>query len=215
MSDATIRGWHGDPALKEATVAEMVEHQNADRLVQGYGYWQDGKGCAVGCLIKSDNHVEYEERFGIPEWLAWMEDKIFEGLPKEKAQQWPVRFLSAIPVGADFSGLKDQLSVARLKKLLELADTWDESYRREVVDSIQGVIDALENDGDLGAAESAAWSAARSAAWAAAESAAWAAAESAAWSAAWSDEADRLIAALEALPAKEAVKPASSQGGES
>ena len=54
-----LLAWHGDAKLKRATVAEMAAHRKADQLVQGYGYWKLGKGCAVGCLIKGDDHSLY------------------------------------------------------------------------------------------------------------------------------------------------------------
>lgn len=46
---------------------------------------------------------EYETRFGIPMVLAHLEDAIFEGLPNDLAKAWPIRFMSAIQVGADLS----------------------------------------------------------------------------------------------------------------
>lgn len=35
--------------------------------------------------------------------LAHLEDRIFEGLSNEEAKDFPIKFLSAIPVGADLS----------------------------------------------------------------------------------------------------------------
>ena len=45
-----LLAWHGDAALKKSTVATMAAHRKADTLVQGI-YWENGKGCAVGCLV--------------------------------------------------------------------------------------------------------------------------------------------------------------------
>ena len=75
------------------------------------------KACAVGCAVHSLNvklgkeyrtsdHSVYEKELGIPEWLAHLEDTIFEGLPKEEAKLWPEKFLSAIPVGTDLEPIK-------------------------------------------------------------------------------------------------------------
>ena len=192
--------YHNDAKIKKAVVAEMAAHQKADSLVQGYGYWKDGKGCAVGCLIKSDNHKEYETRFGIPEQLALLEDSIFEGLPKELAQKWPERFLESINTGADLSRVwsefaywmltdseHGQIKYANGDKFVIDAIMGMAKLHKEVVEKKIRPRSAAES-----AAESAAWSAARSAArsaaWSApssaARSAAWSAAESAAWSAA-------------------------------
>ena len=94
--------YHNDPRIKEAILVQLREHREADKLVKGQ-YWEDGKGCAVGCTIHSGNHAEYEPRFGIPHMLARLEDCIFEGLPNADAQKWPERFMTAIRPGADLS----------------------------------------------------------------------------------------------------------------
>jgi hypothetical protein len=94
--------YHGSIELKNQVLAEMKAHRESDRLIKGK-YWEDGKGCAVGCLLKSGNHIEYEEKFGIPVHLAYLEDGLFEGLTKEKAMLWPERFLDAFEPGKDYS----------------------------------------------------------------------------------------------------------------
>ena len=92
--------YHNDMANKVAILAQLNAHARADELVKGR-YWENGKGCAVGCTIHSSDHAEYETRFGIPQMLARLEDRIFEGLPNGKAKEWPIRFMSAIRPGAD------------------------------------------------------------------------------------------------------------------
>ena len=98
----TMQAYHNSPQLKSDILATLAAHRAADEIVKGQ-YWQDGKGCAVGCTIKSGNHMAYESQFGIPVVLAQIEDRIFEGLPNDKAMLWPERFMSAINVGADLS----------------------------------------------------------------------------------------------------------------
>ena len=101
--------YHNDPAIKSKLLADLQAHADADRLVKGQ-YWENGKGCAVGCTLHSvgadgaaNNHSEYETRLGIPQMLARLEDTIFEGLPNADAMQWPMRFSAAIATGADLS----------------------------------------------------------------------------------------------------------------
>jgi hypothetical protein len=191
-----LRAFHGDQEVKDKLLARVTAHEKADAIVQGtYGRKVNGhyERCAVGCSVHDltqkqrkddDLHSLYPELLGIPEWLAHLEDRIFEGLPKDKAGEWPRRFSDAIPVGADFGGLADRLAIRRLKEeCLPLSGQWPESVRAEVVASIELTIAALEGKKSLESAESAARSAAESAAWSAAESAAWSA-RSAAWSAA-------------------------------
>ena len=101
--------YHNDQAIKSKLLADLQAHADADRLVKGQ-YWENGKGCAVGCTLHSvgaagnaNNHAEYETRLGIPQMLARLEDTIFEGLPNADAMRWPVRFSAAINPGADLS----------------------------------------------------------------------------------------------------------------
>ena len=92
--------FHGSQELKDQRIAQVRAHRLADQLVKGR-YWQDGKGCAVGCTIHSADHHAYEIELGIPVELAYLEDRIFESLDNGQAMMWPERFLQAIPVGVD------------------------------------------------------------------------------------------------------------------
>jgi hypothetical protein len=94
--------YHNDPQIKADILAQLALHRAHDELVKGQ-YWENGKGCAIGCTIYSSKHVEYESRFGIPQMLAHLEDAIFEGLPNDKAKEWPERFMGAVRPGADLS----------------------------------------------------------------------------------------------------------------
>jgi hypothetical protein len=101
-TETKLIAFHGDPRIKETYLARVRQHRAADELVKGQ-YWENGKGCAVGCTIHSDDHCRYETELGIPQALARLEDSIFEALPNDKAMAWPEQFLAAIPVGADLS----------------------------------------------------------------------------------------------------------------
>ncbi|MFT3987230.1 hypothetical protein [Aestuariivirga sp.] len=184
----TLIAYHNDPSIKDGILAQLRGHAAADQLVKDQ-YWQNGKGCAVGCTIHGRDHMEYEPRFGIPVMLARLEDTIFEGLPNAEAQEWPVRFMDAIRPGADLSRVGWQF----LHWLLT-DETVNPGINAPLVkDAVKQCADVLVpltkgEPVDVSAAElarSAAWSA-RSAAWSAAwsaRSAAWSA-RSAAWSAA-------------------------------
>jgi len=224
------------PELKEKFVAEIIKHRKADQILQGTygrGSGKDWKGCAVGCSVHSlneinktrfqtSNHKVYETALGIPEWLARLEDTIFEGLPVKEAKLWVERFAEAIPVGANLEPVKWKFCAYLLKENIDRVLGLDISYelKEQVVSAIRQCLALHENaiktgKWDKSAAESAwsaesaaesaesaaesAWSAesaAWSAAWSAAESArsaAWSA-ESAAWSAAWSAESEESAA---------------------
>ena len=205
--------YHNDPALRDAVLAEIRQHMDADALIQGYGYWKNGKGCAVGCLLKSGNHIEYEERFGIPVQLAHLEDTIFENLSKTESDAWPLRFMSAAQSGADLSLVAAKFTLFLVEEALSrpqaemvrdgCALALDVARRRANGETVS----EEEESAARSAARSAAWSAARRAA-RAARSAARSAAESAesAESAAWSRYADKLVDLMEQAPVPETVR---------
>ena len=200
----TLISYHGDENLKKQLVSEIAQHRTADQIIQGTygeGIGKNWRGCAVGCSIHSLNrklgkkysisdHKVYEKALGLPEWLARLEDEIFDGLPKEEAMKWPEQFAQAIPVGVNVERVKWQFCSFILKENSERVLTLNisDELKKQVVESIQGVLAVHENALKSGiwdqfAAESAAWSAAESAAGSAARSAwsAWSAARSAAY----------------------------------
>jgi hypothetical protein len=77
-------------------------HYDADEIVKGI-YWENGKGCAVGCSLHSGNHKKGETEFGVPEPIWWLVDSIFEGLPNAEAKEFPLQFSLALREGADYS----------------------------------------------------------------------------------------------------------------
>jgi hypothetical protein len=103
-----MKAYHGEISVKEKYLARVRAHRKADQLLQGFGYWEDGKGCAVGCTIHGRDHAAYETELGIPRMVAGLEDGIFEGLPKAEAQLWPERFLDGIEPGQDLIQVGDR-----------------------------------------------------------------------------------------------------------
>src|SRR5690349_18128098 len=100
QTQTPMRAYHGDSAIKRKYLARVRAHGKADQIIKGK-YWENGRGCAVGCTIHSDAHAAYETELGIPAAIAHLEDTIFENLPNELALKWPERFLKAIKPGAD------------------------------------------------------------------------------------------------------------------
>ena len=100
--DNSLHAFHGDKRIKAQYLARLRAHVAADEIIHGI-YWENGKGCAVGCTIHSSSHRAYEVELGIPIMLARLEDRIFEGLDNSESKQFPLTFLSAIRPGADLS----------------------------------------------------------------------------------------------------------------
>ena len=89
-------------SVKRLYIARLKAHAKADEIQHGY-YWENGKGCAVGCTIHGNQHRKYETELGIPRILAKLEDVLFERMGNGHAKEFPLQFLSAIKVGADLS----------------------------------------------------------------------------------------------------------------
>jgi len=213
----TLLSFHNDEKIKQKYVERLEAHAKADEFIKG-GYWENGKGCAVGCTIHSDSHRAYETELGIPEWLARLEDVLFEGLDNRDAKTFAVDFLISIPVGVDLNPIKWKFCAYILKENIDrvLKLKIDDKLKQQVVEAVQGCLkineDAIRSgkwdDSAAKSAESAAWSAAWSAAESAAESAAWSAAKSAksaAWSAAESAAAWSAASAASAWSAAAAA----------
>jgi hypothetical protein len=154
------RAYHTDAALKSRVVSGLRSHVTTDTLIGGTygdptGEW---RGCHVGCVLHdlgysaTDDHAAMAEALGLPEWLVHLSDTIFEGLWSEDAgaaRSFSIEVLDAVPVSADFDGLKERLGIARLRDVvLPLAPLWHSDVRDEVADAVRTVIDHLETGGD-------------------------------------------------------------------
>ena len=135
---------------KTELLGSLARHRDEDRLAQGWYYWQEGRGCAVGCTLheyasnSEYNHELYEELFGIPMTLAHLEDSIFEGLDATAAQEWPERFIRAIPEGADLERVADELALWLLgAKASPLAPWRDRDYLEPTLDLYRQHLDGL------------------------------------------------------------------------
>jgi hypothetical protein len=154
-----MTSFHNDPTIKEKYLARVRMHRAADNLIQGTG-WEYGKGCAVGCTLENYSHSRYPIELGLPEWLAFLEDHIFEALSTDDAMAWPEAFLSAIPVGVserNMDILRDQFQIFWLTRQ---KTQFDQDKYPQVVTAIDGTIALL--DAAIAGEEpaSAAWSAA-------------------------------------------------------
>ena len=182
--------------------AEFLEqskaHYAADMLLKGmYAYDDAGtfKGCSVGCHLHHirpeldagsidslwNKHRIVAEYFGYPEWLALLQDAIFEGLPNGESERWHVQLaetITRLPADYDWRRAMHRVHAAILRIAYRTAGA--------AQGVVQRVIDLHERAARGETVADELWSEARSAARSVALSAAWSAARSAAWSAAWS-----------------------------
>jgi hypothetical protein len=118
-----MKAFHNDVAVKRKYLKRVRAHQKADELIHGIGWNEStGKGCAVGCTLDEYNHAKYETELGIPEWLAYVEDTLFEGMNKKKSETWPEEFLKAITVGAKLDKIKGPFMIVVLERALTKFD---------------------------------------------------------------------------------------------
>ena len=176
--------FHNDSKLKAAILAEVIKHRKQDQITQGtYGEQNgDWKGCAVACSLRSlaivkgeelittyNQHSRYETDLGIPEWLARLEDTIFEGLSVDDSKTWPEQFLKAIPIGKNLEPVKWKFCSFILKENIDrvLKLKISNELKEQVVKAINQVLAVHEKairtgKWDEDAARSA-WSSAESA----------------------------------------------------
>lgn len=137
-----MRAFHNDEKIKSKYLARVRKHADADEIVKN-NYLKNGKGCAIWCTIHKTKHSRYESELGVPEWLAHLKDRIFEGLPNERAKRWPLEFLEAINVGADLNKIRipflifiieSSRSLFRNKKTLLAMDNLLLELKREDID---------------------------------------------------------------------------------
>jgi hypothetical protein len=203
-----LKAYHNDKSIKDKYVKRVTWHFEQDNIIRGIG-WDGGKGCAIGCTLEKYDPSQYPIELGIPEWLARVEDTLFEGMSKDKSRTWPIDFLRAVNIGSDLEAIKAPFLIFALKDTLE---TFDSLEYPDVKKAVEVTIALWERD-DIGSADwqeaaDAAGSAAKTAADAAraaaktaadaARAAAWAAAdaaEAAVW-AAWAaaDAAEGVVA---------------------
>lgn len=147
-----MKAFHGSQEVKDKYLARVRKHAELDHLIRGTG-WTGEKGCAVGCTLEAYNHKAYETELGIPEWLAHLEDAMFERMSEAKSRTWPEVFLQAIPVGADLEPVIVKFVTMVLDRALL---RFDHAKYPDVKAGIDRVRRLLTNDGSRAELEKAA-----------------------------------------------------------
>jgi hypothetical protein len=101
MTNKTKSAYDNNPEIAAQIRAQVQHHYDADEIIHGK-YWEDGKGCAVGCIVHSSDHSKFDEIFGEGgEACAYLLDALFESIPNGTAKELPRRFSLAVKSGAD------------------------------------------------------------------------------------------------------------------
>jgi hypothetical protein len=208
----TLLSFKNDKKIKQSLMKRMQDHIKADELLQG-ATGRDGKGCTVWCALNNGklkhgyNHDAFPDELGLPVWLGYLIDKIYEGLSVEESKKFSMAWIDATPEGKDLEKVKYQF----LKWVLKDGDYNTYQNLREedkpATDQVYALLLRAES-GDMpskdewsaanAAANAAAYAAANAAAYAAAYTAAYAAAN-AAYAAAYTAYAEYYLAASKEL----------------
>jgi hypothetical protein len=126
--------------MNEAQRQEFLDqsraHYAADMLIQGtYGEKEGGtfRGCSVGCHLmhigpERDHgpHATVAGHYGYPEWLAHLQDNVFEGLPDDECNRWHLQLAEALydlPDNYDWQAARHRGHAAILRVALQHAGT--------------------------------------------------------------------------------------------
>ena len=109
---ARLAAFVNTPVSKEQLLTSLRTHQRADRFLNDH-YWDNYRktGCAVGCSIhdfapgRENDHLVYEELFGISLEAAMAQDIVFSHMNTTSKRHWPIDFIEAVPQGADLSDI--------------------------------------------------------------------------------------------------------------
>lgn len=165
-----LQAFHNDPAVKQKCVDKVQADMDAGNLVRGEGF-RDGRGCAVGCMLDSYDHRLFPEALGMPVWVAHLIDFFHENTSEKVWPSFALRFLKAVPVGANLDLIKAPINIfilTRNKNRVVGLQYLDESVRSQVVAAIDACI-ALHQSAETtetaaraveSAAETTIWSAA-------------------------------------------------------
>ena len=109
---------------KDFWISTMQDHQDADRLISGEWFREDGygfKGCFFGCAMQTDESPLEKaiSAMGLPPWFIYLAERIYEGLSHDVRVSFPVRLLKSIPVGVDLEPVRHRIAIARLSVLAE------------------------------------------------------------------------------------------------
>lgn len=97
-----MRAFHNNPLLKKEALDELIAHEKIHDMNRGIHWTSHDKITFTAGINHCDFvHKKYEFRFGIPDSIFIIEDKIYEGLPENEAKDWHVSFIESIPLNAN------------------------------------------------------------------------------------------------------------------
>lgn len=111
-----MKAFHGKKKIKDEHVQRMKDHIAAE-LIRGITY-DNNRRCPIGCTLDGYDHERYETELGIPEWLAILEETLFEGMSPEKSKTFRLIFLESIMPEVELDNIKVPFLIIILDSLL-------------------------------------------------------------------------------------------------
>jgi len=131
----TLKAFHNSAEIKQKYIDRIEQHIKADQLIHGVGWDKEtNRGCAVGCTLNKYDCAAYEKELGLPEWLAYLEDTLFENISLEKSRIFPKLFLESIPVGVNLDKAYHKFCKFILTEVIQMPDD------KQTRDAIQKII---------------------------------------------------------------------------
>lgn len=116
--------YDADFAMRAELVARLRAHAAAGRLHPGPLAWTGAAGSLVGCLLESEDLAQWQDRLGLPQWLAVAADAIAANQPTlAQAEAFGVALLEAIRPGADLATVGSRLVLRVLTDMARSAGT--------------------------------------------------------------------------------------------
>ena len=122
----------------------MLSFHNDPKIKDKYLDRVRKNGGAVGCTLEHNDSKRYPIELGLPVWLARLEEEIFNNLPVDKAKQWPLNFLKAIPIGVDVDAARHLIDIRRLDRLISIQEKLLSKNEGAVKSAIVATISAIK-----------------------------------------------------------------------
>ena len=122
----------------------MLSFHNDPKIKDKYLDRVRKNGGAVGCTLEHKDNKRYPIELGLPVWLARLEEDIFNNLPVDKAKQWPLNFLKAIPIGVDVDAARHLIDIRRMDRLIIIQEKLLSKNEGAVKSAIVATISAIK-----------------------------------------------------------------------
>jgi len=95
ISVMKVKAFHNQLPLQKEFLDRVQGHYDADEIIHGV-YWERGKGCAIGCMVHSNQHKDLESLYGIPVWIGRLVEVLFEGMENKFSKEFVLNFAKTI-----------------------------------------------------------------------------------------------------------------------